>query len=119
MCSAMPIIKNEGDSDGDDDMSGAESQHSGSSGRAPDRDSSGEDADEPDSDDSSEMDEIECERRRNDCLDNLSKGHFVSRRTNSIYFRSFFFGLQPILKSNSQFYVNNCIVNELIRLIHS
>lgn len=72
----MPSIKNEGDSDDvDDEMSGAESQHSGSS-RLPDRgDSSGEDADEPDSDDSSEMDEIECERRRSDCIDNLCKLH--------------------------------------------
>lgn len=70
----MPSIKNEGDSDGDDDMSGAESQHSGSSrGPGHDRDSSGEDADEPDSDDSSEMDESECERRRYDCINNLGK----------------------------------------------
>lgn len=38
---------------------------------APDRDSSEEDVDEPDSDDSSEMDETECERRRNYCIDNL------------------------------------------------
>lgn len=31
-----------------------------------------EEADEPDSDDSSEMSEGECERRRSDCLDNLT-----------------------------------------------
>ncbi|XP_055692315.1 breast cancer metastasis-suppressor 1-like protein [Lutzomyia longipalpis] len=67
----MPSIKNEGESDGDGDMSGAESEHSGSS-RVPDRDSSAEEADEPDSDDSSEMDESECERRRSDCMDNLT-----------------------------------------------
>lgn len=68
----MPTLKNEGDSVTDDDMSGGESQHSGSSrGANHDRDSSGEDADEPDSDDSSEMDESECERRRVDCIDNL------------------------------------------------
>ncbi|XP_059619860.1 breast cancer metastasis-suppressor 1-like protein isoform X2 [Phlebotomus argentipes] len=67
----MPSIKNDGESDGDGDMSGAESEHSGSS-RIPDRDSSAEEADEPDSDDSSEMDESECERRRADCMDNLT-----------------------------------------------
>lgn len=55
----MPSLNNENDSDGDDDMSGAESQHSGSS-RDPKADSS--EADEPDSD-SSELDENECERR--------------------------------------------------------
>lgn len=55
----MPSINNENDSDGDDDMSGAESQHSGSS-HDPKADSS--EADEPDSD-SSELDETECERR--------------------------------------------------------
>lgn len=55
----MPSINNENDSDGDDDMSGNESQHSGSS-RDPKVDSS--EADEPDSD-SSELDENECERR--------------------------------------------------------
>lgn len=68
----MPPVKNEGESDADGDMSGAESDHSASS-RAPDHDSSAEEADEPDSDDSSEMSESECERRRSDCLDNLSK----------------------------------------------
>lgn len=55
----MPSINNENDSDVDDDMSGAESQHSGSS-RDPKAESS--EADEPDSD-SSELDENECERR--------------------------------------------------------
>lgn len=67
----MPPVKNEGESDADGDMSGGESDHSASS-RAPDHDSSAEEADEPDSDDSSEMSEGECERRRSDCLDNLS-----------------------------------------------
>ncbi|XP_055609233.1 breast cancer metastasis-suppressor 1-like protein [Uranotaenia lowii] len=67
----MPPVKNEGESDADGDMSGAESDHSASS-RAPDHDSSAEEADEPDSDDSSEMSEGECERRRADCLDNLT-----------------------------------------------
>ncbi|KAJ6636632.1 hypothetical protein Bhyg_15223, partial [Pseudolycoriella hygida] len=58
------------DSDVDDNnMSGVESQHS--SGGAADRFSSEEDADEPDSDDSSEMDEVECERRRSYCIENL------------------------------------------------
>lgn len=68
----MPSLKTEGDSEGDGDMSGAESEHSGSS-PVPDRDSSADEADEPDSDDSSEMDEGECERRRSDCVDNLGK----------------------------------------------
>lgn len=68
----MAPVKNEGESDADGDMSGGESDHSASS-RAPDHDSSAEEADEPDSDDSSEMSEGECERRRSDCLDNLSK----------------------------------------------
>lgn len=64
-------MKVEGDSDGDGDMSGGETERSNGSSRGPDRDSSAEEADEPDSDDSSEMDESECERRRNDCLENL------------------------------------------------
>lgn len=64
-------MKVEGDSDGDGDMSGGDTERSNGSSR-PDRDSSAEEADEPDSDDSSEMDESECERRRNECLDNLS-----------------------------------------------
>lgn len=64
-------MKVEGDSDGDGDMSGGDTERSGGSSRGPDRDSSAEEADEPDSDDSSEMDESECERRRNECLDNL------------------------------------------------
>uniref|UniRef100_A0A1Q3F2H0 Putative component of histone deacetyl n=1 Tax=Culex tarsalis TaxID=7177 RepID=A0A1Q3F2H0_CULTA len=65
----MAPVKNEGESDGE--MSGAESDHSAASSRAP-HDSSAEEADEPDSDDSSEMSEGECERRRSDCLDNLT-----------------------------------------------
>ncbi|CAH2041727.1 unnamed protein product, partial [Iphiclides podalirius] len=68
----MPSMKVEGDSDGDGDMSGGDTERSGGSSRGPDRDSSAEEADEPDSDDSSEMDESECERRRNECLDNLA-----------------------------------------------
>lgn len=63
-------MKNEGESDGD--MSGAESDHSASSRARSAHDSSAEEADEPDSDDSSEMSEGECERRRSDCLDNLT-----------------------------------------------
>lgn len=55
----MPSVNNDHESDGDDDMSGNESVHSGSS-RDPKADSS--EADEPDSD-SSELDEQECERR--------------------------------------------------------
>ncbi|GBP10673.1 Mariner Mos1 transposase [Eumeta japonica] len=62
----------EGDSDGDGDMSGGETERSGGSSRGPDRDSSAEEADEPDSDDSSEMDESECERRRMECVENLA-----------------------------------------------
>lgn len=57
-CVRMPSINNDNDSDGDDDMSGAESQHSASTD--PKADSS--EADEPDSD-SSELDETECDRR--------------------------------------------------------
>uniref|UniRef100_A0A182Q7C9 Breast cancer metastasis-suppressor 1-like protein-A n=1 Tax=Anopheles farauti TaxID=69004 RepID=A0A182Q7C9_9DIPT len=67
----MPPVKNDGDSDGDGDLSGAESEHSGSS-RGQDHDSSAEEADEPDSDDSSEMSEGECDRRRTNCQDNLT-----------------------------------------------
>lgn len=66
----MPV-KNEGESDCEGDMSGAESEHSGSS-QAQDHESSAEEADEPDSDDFAEMDESECERRRNDCIDNMA-----------------------------------------------
>ncbi|EDS36901.1 breast cancer metastasis-suppressor 1 [Culex quinquefasciatus] len=66
----MAPVKNEGESDGD--MSGAESDHSASSRARSAHDSSAEEADEPDSDDSSEMSEGECERRRSDCLDNLT-----------------------------------------------
>lgn len=58
----MAPVKNEGESDADGDMS-AESECIES---APDHDSSS------DSDDSSEMSEGECERRRSDCLDNLT-----------------------------------------------
>uniref|UniRef100_A0A182J0Y0 Breast cancer metastasis-suppressor 1-like protein-A n=1 Tax=Anopheles atroparvus TaxID=41427 RepID=A0A182J0Y0_ANOAO len=65
----MPPVKNEGESDGDGDMSGAETEHSGSSHG---HDSSAEEADEPDSDDSSEMSEGECDRRRASCLENLT-----------------------------------------------
>lgn len=90
----MPSIKNEGDSDGDDDMSGAESQHSGSS-RVPDRDSSGEDADEPDSDDSSEMDESECERRRSDCMDNLCKCTSPAAKLLHVTFNQLFNVMHP------------------------
>ncbi|XP_049875202.1 breast cancer metastasis-suppressor 1-like protein [Pectinophora gossypiella] len=68
----MPSMRVEGDSDGDGDLSGGDTERSGGSSRGPDRDSSAEEADEPDSDDSSEMDEGECERRRNECLDNLA-----------------------------------------------
>lgn len=65
----MPV-KNDGESDGEGDVSGAESEHSVSS-HGQDHESSAEEVDEPDSDDFSDMDESECERRRIDCLDNL------------------------------------------------
>uniref|UniRef100_A0A182PH67 Breast cancer metastasis-suppressor 1-like protein-A n=1 Tax=Anopheles epiroticus TaxID=199890 RepID=A0A182PH67_9DIPT len=67
----MPPVKTDGDSEGDGDLSGAESERSGSS-QGQDHDSSAEEADEPDSDDSSEMSEGECERRRTNCQDNLT-----------------------------------------------
>lgn len=51
-------MNNENDSDGDDDMSGNESQHSGSS----DQKGDSSEADGFDSD-SSELDEPECDRR--------------------------------------------------------
>lgn len=115
----MPSIKNEGDSDGDDDMSGAESQHSGSS-RLPDRDSSGEDADEPDSDDSSEMDEIECERRRSDCIDNLCELHTSQNFSRSSRkYISYNFYIQQIWKDNFPYYVNSCIANVSIKLMYN
>lgn len=63
----MAPVKNEGESDADE-MSGAESE---SSRGAPEHDS-GTEEEEADSDDSSEMSEGECERRRSDCLDNLT-----------------------------------------------
>ncbi|XP_026478800.1 LOW QUALITY PROTEIN: breast cancer metastasis-suppressor 1-like protein [Ctenocephalides felis] len=65
----MPSVKG-AESDADD-MSGGESDHSNSS-RAPERDSSAEEADELESDDSSEMDEVECDRRRKECLEILA-----------------------------------------------
>lgn len=54
----MPTLNNDNDSDGDDDMSGNESQHSGSS----DQKGDSSEADGFDSD-SSELDEPECDRR--------------------------------------------------------
>lgn len=64
----MPVKNNDGESEGEGDVSGAESERTNSSQA---QESSAEEADEPDSDDSSEMDESECERRRLDCIDNL------------------------------------------------
>lgn len=58
------------ESDGDGDMSGGESEHSVSS-RDGGRDTS--DGDELDSDDSSEMDEGECARRRAECMEDISE----------------------------------------------
>lgn len=58
------------ESDGDGDLSGGESERSVST-RDGGRDSS--EVDELDSDDSSEMDEGECARRRADCLDDMSE----------------------------------------------
>lgn len=79
----MPSLNNENDSDGDDDMSGAESQHSGSS-RDPKADSS--EADEPDSD-SSELDENECERRTAGFVKYMGKYRIISIFRSHIHLR--------------------------------
>lgn len=55
----------------DEDISGAESEQSNSS-RENDAVRESSEGEEVDSDDSSDMDEAECERKRNDCMDNLS-----------------------------------------------
>lgn len=65
----MPV-KN-GESDGEGDVSGAESEHSNSS-QAHDT-SDEEEANECDSDDSSELDASEIERRRAEHLEDLGK----------------------------------------------
>ncbi|KAF5282190.1 hypothetical protein FQR65_LT02887 [Abscondita terminalis] len=57
--------------DSDGDLSPAESEHSNSS-RENDIVHDTSEGDEADSDDSSEMDEDECESRRNECMQNLS-----------------------------------------------
>lgn len=70
----MPPVKiisnNSGIGDGsDNEGSGNESEHTNSS---PENDGAHESTeDEPDSDDSSEMDEIECENRRNNLLQHV------------------------------------------------
>lgn len=63
----IPSIKNDGDeeSDGAGEMSGNESISENSSRSSADE-----------SDDSSELDEGECERRRNDCIDTMGKFDF-------------------------------------------
>lgn len=59
----IPSIKNDGDeSDGQGEISGNESISENSSRSSADE-----------SDDSSELDEGECERRRNDCIDTMGK----------------------------------------------
>lgn len=62
------------------DVSGVESDHSGSSHDGPGRESS-EGDEEVDSDDSSEMDESECELRRNECMEILAD---LERQSNVI-----------------------------------
>ncbi|KAK5643468.1 hypothetical protein RI129_007313 [Pyrocoelia pectoralis] len=57
--------------DSDGDLSAAESEHTNSS-RENDPAHDTSEGDEVDSDDSSEMDEDECETRRNECMQNLS-----------------------------------------------
>ncbi|KFB53078.1 breast cancer metastasis-suppressor 1 [Anopheles sinensis] len=103
----MPPVKNDGESDGDGDMSGAETEHSGSSQG---HDSSAEEADEPDSDDSSEMSEGECDRRRASCLENLSnlekqfsilKEQLYKERINQLDYK-----LQEIRSGRSEEYIN-------------
>lgn len=68
----MPV-KNGGESDGD--VSGGESEHSNSSQGH----ESSDEANEIDSDDSSEMDVNEIERRRSECLEILGKSHMHMR----------------------------------------
>jgi breast cancer metastasis-suppressor 1 and related proteins len=63
-------MKADGDSEAELEAEGASPPESDRSGGSDGRDSSGE---EPDSDDSSEMDEGECERRRNECMEIIGK----------------------------------------------
>lgn len=78
--SPMKVPNNtEGGDDSEGELSGVESDHSGSS-REANRDSS-EGDEEVDSDDSSEMDEGECEMRRNECMEILAD---LERQSNVI-----------------------------------
>ena len=63
-------INNNGGEESDGDVSGGESERSNTSEVDGGRESSDEEADS--ADDSSEMDDGECELRRNDCMDNMS-----------------------------------------------
>lgn len=69
----LATINNGNDSDGDDDMSGNESQHSGSS----DQKGDSSEADGFDSD-SSELDEPECDRRTAGFVKHMGKRVHVS-----------------------------------------
>lgn len=78
-----PKVPNSNEAGGDDsegDLSGVESEHSGSRTDEATRDSS-EGEDEADSDDSSEMDEAECELRRTECIEILAD---LERQSNVI-----------------------------------
>lgn len=65
----MPV-KNDGETDAEGDVSGAESEHSNSSQG---HETSAEEADEIESDDSSEMDVVEIDRRRSEYIENLAQ----------------------------------------------
>lgn len=66
---SMKLSSAPGGDESDGDMSAGDSDRSNISEIDNVRDTSDE---EPDSDDSSEMDEGECEQRRNECMDNLT-----------------------------------------------
>lgn len=85
----IPSIKNEGD-----DSDGGHGEESGNESNS--ENSSRSSADE--SDDSSELDEGECERRRNDCIDTMGK--FVNFICKNCVILCFFYLFQPILRNS-------------------
>lgn len=69
----MKVPNNNGGEESEGELSGVDSDHSGSrSENEANRDTS-EGDEEADSDDSSEMDEEECETRRNECIEILAE----------------------------------------------
>jgi hypothetical protein len=104
----MPSIKNESENENDSD-----SQDS-----RPDRDSSAEEA-SADSDDSSEMSEGECERRRSDCIENLSKFFEPLLSLGLLLYECLDSALQPNWKNSLLCYANNSTANAYIKSTNS